>query len=187
MMGSQRKRGFSLFEALVTLTLFLIVLAVFASLGREYARVTHFSSAKEQSMQAAAVGLEGVARELRGAVSIQQPLSTGANTTTLSFRIVDPNNSDRLFPATEPPKVPVLNLNAPANLLTIEYTWVAAGLQRRLLNSGGTALSSQIVADGVNGFRCQWNADNTSILAVTVQEEKLLRTLTQRVLLLEGI
>jgi hypothetical protein len=175
-------------EVLVTLTLFLIVLAIFASLGREYSRVTHFSSAKTQSMQAANVGLEGAARELRGAVAIHQPPSPGANTTILSFDIVNPSAADRLFPASAPPKTPVLNLNISANLLTIEYTCTTSGLQRRALTSGGTVLTSQIVADGVTGFSAQVSSDKqTALLAATVQEEHMLRVLTQPALLLEGI
>ena len=182
-----RRRAFSLIEALVTLALFLIVLAIFASLGREYSRVTHFSSAKQQSMQAAAVGLEGAARELRGAVAIQQP-AVGANTTILRFQIVDPSFSDRLCPSSPPPKVPVLNVNAPPSLITLEYTCVAAGLQRRMLNSSSVPVSTQIVADGVSGFSAQRNADRqTAVVAITVPEEHLLRSLTQHVLLLAGI
>lgn len=182
------RRGFSLFEALVTITLFLIVLAIFASLGREYSRVTHFSSAKTQSMQAANLGLEGAARELRGAVAIHQPPSPGANTTLLSFDIVNPSAPDRLFPSTAPPRTPVLNLNIPANLLTIEYSCTPGGLQRRALTTSGTVLTSQIVCDGVTGFSVQRSADKqTAVVAATVQEEHMLRVLTQQALLLEGI
>lgn len=186
-MGARLRAGFTLVEGLITLMLFLIVMTVFASLAQEYSRISRFSAAKQHSMLAASVGLEGVARELRGAVNMVQPASTGSNTTTLRFKIVDPNLVTRLKPAIAPPRTPVLNLNAPANLLTIEYSCVGTALERRVRDSGGSLLSSGLVAHGVQGFSAQWNANQTSVIAVTVLEEKRLRTLTQTVLMLEAI
>lgn len=179
--------GFTLIEGMITLFLFLIVMVVFASLAHEYSRVTRFSSAKQQSMLAASVGLEGVARELRGAVAMVLPAATGANTTTLRFRVVNPNLPDRLNPAVEPPRIPIVNVNAAPNLLTIEYTCTGSALQRQVMDAGGTVLSTQVTAFGVSGFSVQWNSNQTSTLAVTVPEETRLRTLTQSVLMLEGI
>lgn len=181
------KGGFTLLEGLITLFLFLIVLVVFASLAREYSRVSRFSNAKQQAMLAASIGLEGASRELRGAVALLQPATTGSNTTTLSFRIVNPNLTTRLTPAVNPPRVPVLNLNAAANLLTVEYLCDGEALLRRVFDAGGALLSTQVTAHGVRGFSAQWNGDQTSTLALTVQEESRLRTLSQSVLLLEGI
>lgn len=186
-MGNGSRSAFTLLEGLITLFLFLIVLVVFSSLAREYSRVTRFSNAKQQSMLAASVGLEGASRELRGAVAMLQPSTTGSNTTTLSFRIVNPNLTTRLTPAVTPPRVPVLNLNAPPNLLTVEYSCNGESLLRRVLDAGGVLLSTQVAAHGVRGFSAQWNSNRTSTLALTVQEETRLRTLTQSVLLLEGL
>ena len=179
--------GFSLIEAMITMFLFLIILVVFASLAHEYSRITRFSNAKQQSMLAASVGLEGVARELRGAVAMVAPASPGTNTTTLRFRVVNPNVTTRLSPTVAPPRVPVLDLNASTNLLTIDYRCTGSDLQRQLFDPSGTLLSTQLLAHGVTGFSAQWNSNQTSTLAVTVPEETRLRTLTQAVLMLEGI
>lgn len=174
-------------EGLITLFVFLLVMVVFASLAREYRRVSTFSSARQQAVLAASVGLEGAAAELRGAVRLLQPGSVGATSSNLVFQIVNPNQRFRLNPAVNPPRIPVLNLNANANLLTLEYASTGQTLQRRVTEPGPGLVSTQAVAQGVVGFSARWNPDQTATLEVTVREVHRLRSLTQVVLLLEGI
>lgn len=167
--------------------LVLLVLSVFSGLGREYSRILRFSDAKGASLQAAVTGLEGVSRELRGAFSIQQPNAAGNSDTTLKFRVVDPNQTARLYPNPAPSRSPTRNLNAATFHQTIEYSCRAGGLQRIVLNASNAEISRQQLAAEVTGFKATWNTDGTMRIELTVQEEKKLRTLAQTVLLRAGL
>lgn len=181
-----RRSAFTLIEAQITLFLFFIVLLVFASLGREYRRITRFADARQNAMQAWLVGLEGIGRELRGAVTILSPAAVGSGASSLRFQRVDPNRLDRLEPTPVPPRTPVRDVQDAPYLLTLEYSVSAEQLRRRVSDGSGTLVSDMAVAHRVQGFSVTWNADHTATLLLTVQADKRLETLSQKVLLPEG-
>jgi hypothetical protein len=168
--------------------LMLMVVVVFAALSREYSRVMRRTNNRAQTMQAAATGLELLARELRGAQAISVPVLRGQTASALNFTVVDVNQPDRLFPAPnpDPPRLPILDLNAANRMQHVDYAVADGGLRRRVANNAQLIISDQVVSEGVNGFNCTWRTDHSAELRVSVQEDNLLRTLSHRVLLLEG-
>lgn len=181
----RRARGMSLLEVQVVTFLVMIVMGVFASLGHEYARILRFSDAKQQSLQAATTGLETMARELRSAVKISQPAAAGASAPSLRVQVVNPTDGSRLYPAVQPPRLPELDLNNPSHLITVEFQTAGNNLVRSVYNASNALVGKQMVAEGVNTIQCQWNANDTATLVLTVQEERIVRSLKQTVLLNE--
>jgi len=172
-------RGFSLAELQITMFLILMVLLMLAAIGREYANVNRQSTGKELTLQAATVGLDSVARDLRSSVEVLPPLSGGG----IAMRVVNPNKTDRLFANPTPPPQPDLNLNAPANLLQIRYELEGQRLMRRVLAANGALLSAVPVAEGLAGLSAEMRADRTVEIVLSVQEQKRVRRLSTVALL----
>lgn len=174
-----RSRAFSLAELQITMFLILMVLLMLAAIGREYANVSRQSTGKELTLQAATVGLDSVARDVRSSVEIL-PAPPGGG---LALRVVNPNKTDRLFADPVPPPQPDLNLNAPANLLTIRYQLDGPRLLRRVLAPNGTQLSALPVAVGLAGFSADVRPDRTVEIVLSVQEQKRVRRVSTVALL----
>lgn len=179
-------RGFTLLEALITMFLFLVVMVVFASLARQYTRILRHTDGKTVLMQAATTSLELLAREMRGAVGMVNPSTRGsASVNALSFRIVN-QNVNRLYPPTDPPRYPILDLYGSGNLLRIDYRIQQDQLLREVHDPANTLLSSTVAGSGIVGMGCRWNADQSANVTLTVQEDYSLKSLTQVVYLQEG-
>lgn len=174
-----RRFGFSLAEIQITMFLILMVLLMLAAIGKEYASVSRQSTGKELTLQAATVGLDSVARDLRSSVEILPPPSGGG----IAMRVVNPNKTDRLFTTPTPPPQPDLNLNAPANLLQIRYQLDGPRLVRTVLSASGAVLSAVPVAEGLAGFRAEVRDDRTVEIVLSVQEQKRVRSLSTVALL----
>lgn len=173
-----RRSGFSLAELQITMFLILMVLLMLAAIGREYAHVSRQSTGKELTLQAATVGLDSVARDLRSSVEILPPLDSGTIQSAVTLAVVNPNQTDRLFANPPPPPQPDLNLNATVNLLTITYYLDGPKLMRRV--AGGADVP---IAVGLAGFTAQLRTDRTVEVVLSVQEQKRVRRLSTVVLL----
>ncbi len=173
-----RRSGFSLAELQITMFLILMVLLMLAAIGREYANVSRQSTGKELTLQAATVGLDSVARDLRSSVQILPPLDSGTIQSTFTIAVVNPNKTERLFADPPPPPQPDLNLNAPANLVQITYYLDGPQLMRRVTNGGDVP-----IAVGLAGFTAQLKPDRTVEVVLSVQEQKRVRRLSTVVLL----
>ena len=183
----RKNAGFSLIELQLTIALLLVFMGVFAGISNGYSKILRNTHGKQFSMQAATTGLEGIARELRGAQQIQSPAAAGGTSPVLRFTVVNPANALRLAPNPAPPRTPVLILNQASNMLTIEYSCNGRALVRKVTDSASTVISNQETSDGVVGLRNDWMVNGTMTLSASVQEERALRTLVHTVLLPDGL
>lgn len=186
-MIERRPPGVSLLEALITLGLVGMLLGLCGSLLVGYFRVLKFSAAKDNSWLAAQVGIQRSVGELRETVAVITP-SPGGTATELRFRKLDPGATDpdnsAWLPKPIPSPVPVaFDPYPPGLLLEVCYRSLGDGrLIREVGPAGSAPTSTESLCEGVSGFRCDSLADGSYLLVVSVQEEKLVRTLTSRAL-----
>lgn len=181
-MRQDRRRGVTLPEFLVTMFLFAFVLAMIGQLSRQFSGVFRFSAGKERTLQAASVGLETIAREVRGAIAIQ-----AGSGSVLRFDVVNPTQTARLHPTVSPPPTPLVPVNQSSNLSRIEYSSDGENLIRGFRSPPNAAMVTQVVCHGVVGFSCQRLPGNAMAIALSVREDKVIRDLSTETPLLEGV
>lgn len=155
------RRGFSVAEALLTSFLVLLVLGAVASLVRQYGQVANHARLKDSSLRAL-LGLTGVGRELKSALSISSPASGVAS--TVNFTRVRPDATGR-FPFPLPTSPPAFDPRLPE--MNVVYQVVGRELLRQV-----DADTPELVAENVVGFSCRYvGADQNVIqLRLRVQE-----------------
>jgi hypothetical protein len=178
-------KGVSLFEVMVTIGLFLTFLVAAGGLVRKASRVLRFSDKKSASMRAMTYALDRVRRDLAGAQQLNSPASGSA--ATLEFLIVDPTQTERLFPAVSPPNFPMLALNVAPYMLKVEFALNADSDLERTATRSGTVISTGTVAENLRVFTCERRSDNAVEVRLEMNEEREGRSLSTVIPLLEGV
>lgn len=181
-----KSRGLSLVETLVTLALVGLLLGLCGTLVAGYFRILKFSAAKDNTWLAAQVGMQRAVGEAREAVAVVNP---GAGGTAIEMRLrkLDPAacgpGGSAWLPVAIPSPPPVsFDPYPPPLLLEVCYRSQGGQLLRESGPAGGAPVSQESLCEGVTGFRCDALNDGSYALVLSVQEEKLVRTLTSRVL-----
>ncbi len=164
------RRGFSLIETLVTFFLVSLVLALVASIAREYGQMVRSGDRSGASQQARQLVLRTLRAELEGATRVLSP--TGGPNPVLEFETYGAV-AGRLPDPPDPPP-PTWDPRDPTHLITVRYSLVGGELIRDV---GGT---QQVVAQDLAGFSAQVLADQT--LEMTLSYE-----LSGRLLQVRGV
>ncbi|MEW6281115.1 MAG: hypothetical protein AB1758_21045, partial [Candidatus Eremiobacterota bacterium] len=173
-----KRRGVTIAEALLTLVLVAMLMGITAYLMAEYGRILRFSAAKDNTWLAAQVGVQRAVGEVREAVAVLTP-AAGATANELRFRKIDPADPTWLPTPIPSPAPATWDPYPPALLLEVCYRSDGQGtLIREVGPAGGAPVSTQAVCEGITGFRCDNPGDGTVVLILSVQEEKLVRSLT---------
>jgi len=178
--------GFTLLETLVSIGMIAMVMAFTGLLFHRSFQILRVLDDKEKTRQAARMGLDRIAGELREAVNISQASSV------VEFEKIDPTAT--ITPPPEPPdEIPDNYLPPtwgpdqayPASArLIVRYETVDENLIRTVrYKSGGNAVS-QVVVAGVNSFTCEEVAGNVGEVVVTVAvvDNRRIKTVSGRVL-----
>ena len=200
-----RQRGMSLMETIITVFLIALILTAALVLLGQSAHVVTFLESKDNGCEAAEVGLDMMANEVRGALNITTPapsVSGPPGATSLTFIKVDGSQMyGQRLPLTVPPVAPLESWWAtppwppggwPALhasfLITISYSIDAAsGTLIRQTTPGTTSVVTSLpVAAGINGFGAYWQGSATPgpnftgmlVLTLTVQQGEVVTPVT---------
>jgi hypothetical protein len=169
-----RHRGVSLAEALLTSFIMMMILAVVASLMRQYSDITRHAARKDASIELRQ-GLESIRHELMSAVEITAPLP-GASSGVLEFTRVDP-----AIPRPAPLPAPVA-WDPLTDIMQVRYERLVSGLLVRRVTGGG----QQTVLASCSFFQATTN-DRTIYLTGSVQEDKIVRSYQVQLAIGEGV
>lgn len=169
------KRAFTLFEVLITVALFGLVIIIVSGLLVGYQRILKHGTGKLRSLMAAQMVLAELRDEVRGATRVVEP--TGATVTFLELEKIRPEAAR--LPAVVPQSPPASwNPNLATHLLSLRYERQGDVLMRRTLN--GPNPSSLPMASGITLLQAR--LDNGLIeITLEVQEHEQLRRLQTRV------
>lgn len=172
-------RGFSLIEAIISLLLVGVVLAVVAGIAGEYSRLSRSMGSQDTLVEALTAGAERVRCGFRQAIEVGSPApASSAATAVLTFDQV-PSQPPRLG---LPPLPPGSSWSPyPASWRSrITFLSDARGLVRRETSGGVTR--EEVVLQGVEGFSCRWQSpDRVLAFQISVRVNGNLRTLDQTV------
>ena len=141
---------------------------------------------KERTRQAARMGLDRIAGELREAVDIREASSA------VEFEKIDPTATIEVPP--EPPEVIPDGYTPPvwgpaqaypdSKRLIVRYETVNENLIRTVKRKNGGGAVSQVVVAGVNSFTCEEVTDNVGemIVTVAVVDSRRIKTVSGKVL-----
>lgn len=110
------KAGFSLLEALVSLSLLGLVLALMGMLGGQYLRLSNQHNERSRGT-VVTQGMLTLSRDLESAIEVIKPTLSEPVASELIFRKLDPSRPR--FPSDLPP--PILEFD-PASIRTVKYT-----------------------------------------------------------------
>ncbi|MCA9793104.1 MAG: prepilin-type N-terminal cleavage/methylation domain-containing protein [Candidatus Eremiobacteraeota bacterium] len=172
-------RGFSLIEAIISLLLVGVVLAVVAGITGEYARLSRSMGAQDVVVEALTAGSERVRCGFRQAIEVISPAAgSSAASALLTY-----DQAEMGPPRLAMPPLPPGASWAPyqtAWLSQVSYLADARGLIRRETASGLT--TEEVVLKGVEGFSCRWQKpDRVLEFQLSVRTNGNLRTLRQTV------
>lgn len=141
------RSGFNLIEALLSFSLFLLVLSLIVQGVSQLSRVSKYFDAKSQVFSQATSLLTRLATDLREANVISVPAAGDLNTyAMLELKKVEPSQWPTYYPAAPPtpwqPRDPALQEQ-------VTYTLALDQLQCQTLTSGSQL---ETVATGVQGF-----------------------------------
>jgi hypothetical protein len=143
-----------------------------------------FTSKKDKTILGARIAVDKIRSELEEAIAVIEPHVPGGNPASqLTFRKIDPCNASRLTPSPTPT---VWNPSAAAYTLKVKY-YVDEGSLFREITFPDNSHDTQSITDGIAGFSAFRRAPNYVELALSFQEETLVRTLTTYVRLRRGM
>lgn len=164
--------GVSLLEALLTVALVALTMALTAGLVRIYSKSARALDVNSVSIQALRGVLHGVRTELMGAVSFSSPSSLSTWASELTFSKLDPSVTDRLdtFPPGWSPydlsATPVVN----DFLVDIRYLKQGEHLARGVRQASSSVFSfTAVPPDSVEDFSCRLNADSSVELRLIIK------------------
>ncbi|MEW6278398.1 MAG: hypothetical protein AB1758_07255 [Candidatus Eremiobacterota bacterium] len=170
------KRGVTLAEVLLTMFLFILMLGVAGTLVREYSGVLRHSSSKERTLRSALVGLDRIDCELAQAHAVVSP-ATSTPVSLLEFRKLDPGAAR--LPAPPTPVPAGWAPHDPAYEVTVRYRVLQGTLIREVVGGG----APMAVVQGPQGLNAVLLPNGNVEVSLSIQEDKLLRTLSTEVFL----
>ncbi len=157
-----RQRGFSLFEAVITVALFSLALLLLSQLFSSYRGLGARAESEEEPMLEARRALQLILTETQGALEVLSPLA-GSSATSLQIKVVDPAGQ----------RFPVGPSWTPAQAsVDVTYTVTAQGLVRTQ-----TAQPSASQASKVQGLEVTLSNDHRLDVRLSVNLDGSLRTL----------
>lgn len=163
------RRGFTLYEALLTFFLVLVVLGVLAGLLRTYSQAVRNQVGKARIVQAARLGLDRMRNELREAATVNPPVSG-----ELSFLKPDP--AQLRYHAVPP----IWDPHAAARQCRVRYHLTQGRLWREVRLFDGT-VSDNPLLDGVEALHVTPLPEQKYELALEVRDGTRVRRLLTRV------
>ena len=169
------RRAFTLFEVLITVALFGLVLIIVSSLLAGYQRILRHGTGKLRSLMAAQMVLTELRDELRGATRVIEP--AGSTVTLIELEKIRPEVAR--LPAVVPQAPPASwNPNLASHLLSLRYERQGDVLMRRTLN--GPNPSSLPMASGITLLQARLD-NGLYEITLEVQENERVRRLQTRV------
>ena len=183
-MSPSQPRGVSLLEALITVGLLGLTMAITSGVMRGYSRSFQRLDTNTLEIQARKAVLHGIRAELMGAVDFNIPSTVGPSwSNNLEFSKVDLSVPDRLtvFPSDWSPYD--LTSTAPTNnfLAEVRYQENAGTLQRGVQKAGaGSFRFSQVPPSELISLESRLNSDNTVEIRITIQTPKGPQSVTSK-------
>ena len=161
----RRRAGLTLIEAMMTMALILVLLGLISGISSGYGNMFRFSASKDQTLQAAQMGLDTIRTELCQATRVLEPPGASPGS-WIKFEKVNPGVA-RLPLSPQPAS---WNPTNPAFLVTVEYRVVDETLIRETVQPGAT--SRQVIASGVKGLGVQLQSDGSYRISLQVEEQR---------------
>lgn len=177
-----KRRAFSLMEALVTMALVGLVLALFTSLLKMLTSSSHSMDTRDQLVTGTLAGLERMGRDLKMGVAWTTPaVSDTSLQTTLEFDVPDYENDATRMPAPVPgmAATPAWNPLSPGGLRHIRYRVAQGSLLREV--QVGASYDSVALAGQVVGLSAQRTDQQEISLTLSVQTGQTLQQLNETV------
>jgi hypothetical protein len=176
---TRTSRGLTIAEALVTLGLVVFVFNLTAGLLQSYIRTTKFAGGVDKAMEASQTALNQIRKEVRQAISVVSPSSSGAASGVLTFNKVWSESPARLpdssapFPVTWEP-------HDPTWVDTVTYDLQEKRLLRTSLKE---ELNSVVCADLVESFQAQVLANGNISVELAIRQDRITRKFSSQVFL----
>jgi type II secretory pathway component PulJ len=181
-----RRSGVSLLEAMVTVGLISLTLAITAGLMRMYSQGSRLVGVRDTGFQGLEAILYTIRSETMGAVDFQSPATTGPTfSSVLEFRRVDRHNSGRLtnFPTNWTPYDIVGTPPSQNFLLSIRYRVQDQTLIRDVRPAGASSFESTVMIPAdILSLKVRRNPDQTMELELEVQGSRKTRLFRNRFL-----
>lgn len=169
----KKSAGLTLFEALVTMGLISLTLALTAGLMRLYSQGSRVKGAQGAGFDALRTVLQQVRSEAIGAVSVQAPTAVSASwSSTLEFSKVDRSVSTRLedFPAGWTPYDLQSTTLVNDFLARVRYEMKSGRLVRGVRPAGASSWAESAVMErDLVSFGCRLGSDHTLELRIELQ------------------
>ncbi|MCA9778762.1 MAG: type II secretion system protein [Candidatus Eremiobacteraeota bacterium] len=182
----RRSTGFTLLETLVSIGMIAMVMAFTGLLFHRSFQVLRLLDEKERTRQAARMGLDRIAGELREAIDIRDASSA------VEFEKIDPTATiveppkppEEVPDDYEPPAYGPAQAYPDSARLIVRYETINENLIRTVKKKNGGAAVSQVVVAGVNSFTCEEAEDNVGeiIVTVAVVDNRRIKTVSGKVL-----
>ncbi len=180
----RNQTGFTLLETLVSIGMIAMVMAFTGLLFHRSFQILRVLDDKEKTRQAARMGLDRIAGELREAIDITEASSL------VEFEKIDPTAT--IAPPPEPPDEIPDNYEPPnwgpnqaypgSARLLVRYETVNENLIRTVRYKSGGAGVSQVVVAGVNSFTCEEVNVGEVLVTVAVVDNRRIKTVSGKVL-----
>jgi hypothetical protein len=183
----------TLVEALITILLLSTVLGVVANICSEYAGVVKYSTLKDRTLLGAEGAINFVKNELQEAILIEAPVISatpvtepGSPSFVLRFRKVESTNEDRLPSALPDPLPASWDPYDSSYVIRVKYYVYDDVLVRQITYSDNSS-TAQAMARNLAGFSVQNLGNNSIGVRASFQEEHILKNLTTRMRLRNGL
>lgn len=176
-----RRRGLSLYEALVSIFMVLLALSILAQMFRNYSNAARTAAGKSRTLVGAQIVLDRIRNELREAVVIDAPAAVGSPATQITFHKIDPAQASTRLPSPSPAPPPAnWKPSDSTYLCQVRYYLQGSTLLREAKPADGSTATS-VLLEEVTEMSCTRNADNSLDVTVTVHEARLNHVLTTKI------
>lgn len=169
------RRGFTLAEALVSMSILALLLGLAASIFVGYTRMTRQSTPHERNLVLGYTSLDRMRTEVASSIDLFQPLpANGATANVLGFEKVDPSVASRLpDPLVIPAAFEPLD---PASNCQVRYEVLSGKLIRKAWGTSWT--SEETLMGNVLGLTTTFEAPAGLQITLNLQEERTTRKLS---------
>jgi prepilin-type N-terminal cleavage/methylation domain-containing protein len=178
-----KRRGLSLAELLVTLSLLSIAMAIMATLFRSAARSIYHSEQKDLETRSGVVACQQMREDLESAIFIYAPTggATISDVSLLRMNPFDQNlNPPPLLDADQPWSAHATNLR-----WRVDYTLTQGRLLRQVQPLGAPATGNSMVAEKLTAFNCTLINDGAGTPVAAVVKAEVGQLQAKRTLTLE--
>lgn len=165
-----KRQGFTIIETLITIALVSLVFGMFMVLLQDSFSISRRMASRDEARRVAQVALDRILTEAREADSILSGPNTQLNLTKVYAPDADRCPAPESYPLPDSyplPAAPAARPFAPFdadNRRQVLYRLGSGGNLERLTGKVGEAVANPLVlANGLNGFRCDW-ANDPSLL-----------------------